>query len=425
MRLRKPAIVLLSALAAVPAAALLALWWWLPSDAALADRAAREASAALGVGVRVGALQWQLLPRPQVVLQDVATEQPQPLQLRRLVLQPRWLPLLSGRVELERLELDGGTLVQRSLRGLGNGATKQGGAPAFALDRLVFRDLTWISYNGVAVDYAGEVRFDADLALREARLWRPGVQPPADLQVTRVDGASDGAQRFALHARLAGGSADGQATLHTAADGRLRLEGQLSPRGVEVQAALAAFNRNSPVAGRADGETRLAASGDGPLALAQSLHTATRFSLQPATLLRFDLQRAIDTLGREHRGRTRLERLQGQVETQNAVGQGMEIRFVDVRAEAGAFTATGSARLQEGRLQGKAAVDLIDGLVGLPMTVQGRLGALQVQVSKAPAIGAAAGTVLLPGIGTAIGAAIGRLLGEGDEPAPPASAPRR
>ncbi|MGC3983877.1 MAG: AsmA-like C-terminal region-containing protein [Pseudorhodoferax sp.] len=418
---------LLALAVAVPAAAALAAWWWLPSEQELAARLAQEAGVALGVGVHVGALHWRLLPRPALELRDVATDQPRPLELRRVLLQPRLLPMLAGRVELHSLEIDGGTVVQRSLRELRRGAPRapQEAAPAVALDRLAFRDLTWVSHSGVAVAYAGDLAFDAGLQLREARFWRPGLEPVAELRITRQ--AQDGVtQRFGLRARLAGGSADGQATLHTAADGQLRLQGELAPRGVEVQQALAAFNRNSPVGGKADGQTRLSATGENPLALAQSLHTATRFTVRPATLLRFDLQRAIDTLGREHQGQTRLDLLEGQVDTQNTPGQGMEIRFTGIRAQAGALTASGSARLHQRRLQAKAAVDVVDGVVGLPLTVQGRLGELQVQVSKAPAIGAAAGTVVLPGIGTAIGAAIGRLLGgDEDAPEPPPPASRR
>ena len=421
---------LLALAVAVPAAAALAAWWWLPSRQELAARLAQQAQTALGVGVRVGALDWRLLPRPALELRDLATDQQRPLQLRRVLLQPRLLPLLAGRVELHSLELDGGTIVQRSLRELGRGRPPQEkptATPVVELDRLAIRDLTWVSHGGVAVVYAGDLAFDAGLQLREARFWRPGLEPLAELQITRQAPAPDAStQRFRLRARLAGGSAEGEATLHAAADGQLRLQGELAPRGVELEQALAAFNRRSPVGGKADGQTRLSATGENPLALAQSLRTATRFTVRPATLLRFDLQRAVDTLGREHQGQTRLDLLEGQVETQNRPGQGMEIRFTDIRAQAGVLTASGSARLHERRLQAKAAVDVVDGVVGLPMTVQGPLGELQVQVSKAPAIGAAAGTVLLPGIGTALGAAIGRLLG-GEEEAPeaPSPAPRR
>ena len=419
---------LLALAVAVPAAAALAAWWWLPSREELAARLAQEAEAALGVGVRIGALDWRLLPRPALELRDIATDQQRPLELRRVLVQPRLLPLLAGRMELHSLELDGGTIVQRSLREFSRAAPKEPdrAAPALELDRLAIRDLTWVSYSGVAVVYAGDVEFDAGLQLRQARFWRPGLEPVADLRITRLAPAPQAAtQRFGLRLRLAGGSAEGEATLHTAADGRLRLQGELAPRGVELQQALAAFNRNSPVGGKADGQTRLSATGGNALALVQGLHTATRFTVRPATLLRFDLQRAVDTLGREHQGQTRLDLLEGQVDTQNTPGQGMEIRFTDIRAQAGALTASGSARLHQSRLQAKAAVDVVDGVVGVPISVRGPLGDLQVQVSRAPAIGAAAGTVVLPGIGTAIGAAIGRMLGGDDAPEPSQPAPRR
>lgn len=402
----------------------LALWWWLPSDEALAQRVADEAGSALGVDVRVGALDWQLLPHAQVVLHDVATVQEQPIALRRLVIEPRLLPLLRGRVALARVALDGATVVQQSLRGLGRGQA-QAGAPAVELARLEFNDVTWVSYSGVAVAYSGEADIDPGLRLREARLWRPGQEPPADLHILRdTADAQDATQRFSLQARVGGGAAQGQARVQVQAGGRLRLEGELAPRGIEVQAALATFNRRSPVSGRADGETRFAAEGDNPLALAQSLRTETRFTMQPATVLRFDLDRAIETLGREHDGQTRLDRLTGSVETQNTPAQGMAIRFDDLKAEAGRLSASGSAVLQRRQLEAVAAVDLVDGVVGVPMRVEGPLGQLKVTVSKAPLVGAAVGTAVLPGIGTAIGAAIGRVLG-GDEAPPPPAAPKR
>jgi hypothetical protein len=430
--------------ASVLAVALLAAWSWWPSEAELAQRVAALASRRLGVGVQVGALHWQLLPRPQLELREVQTEQPEPVVLQRLRAEPRLLALLQGRVVLERLTLDGARIPQRSLAAWkrtgqadgsdgddgGDGNAQQGpeGVPAVELAHLAFDGVTWISHSGVPVVYAGEAELDADQRLRQARLWRPGVEPPADIRITREDPASgaagaapDAPQRFGLQVRLAGGTAQGWAQVASQADGRLQLTGALSPRGVEVQAALAAFNRRSPVAGRADGETQLAAEGAQALELAQRLRTDTRFTMAPATVLGFDLQRTIDTLGREHAGQTRLERLGGRVQTQNVPQQGMAIRFDDLHATAGRFSARGSARLQQRRLQAVAAVDLVDGVVGVPMRIEGPLGRLQVTVSKAPLVGAAAGTAVLPGIGTAIGAAIGRLLGGGeDTQAPPA-----
>lgn len=412
------------AVVALGLAAAVALW--LPSNEALARRVAQEAGRALGVPVQVGALQWRLLPRPQVVLQDVATQQKQPLTLRSLTLVPRVWPLLSGRVELDQLVLDGGTLAQRALRELGRhqDAPPQAGSGTAQVEiaSLAFRDLTWISHSGAAVVLEGEARFDPGWLLRDAAVRRPGLAPAADIVITR-EAATPAADtppselQYMLQVRLGGGTAEGRATLETRPDGGQRLTGRLSPRGVDVQAALAAFNRRAPITGLVEGETTLDAEGADPLALVQNLRTETRFAMHKATLLRFDLQRAIDTLGREHSGQTKVDRLTGTLETQNVPGQGMAIRFIDIKAQAGAFSASGSGRLHERQLQAKAAIDLVDGVVGLPMTIEGPLGGLKVAVSKAPLIGAAAGTAVLPGIGTAIGAAIGRLLGD-DEPAP-------
>ena len=404
----------------VVALAWVAVAWWLPSKEELALRASQMASERVGVGVSVGAVDWHLLPTPRVVLKDVVTEQAEPLRLVQLSVYPRLLPLLAGRVALDRVRLDGGTVVQRSLREFEGGPQKGQGdavAPALELARLEFRDLTWISRSGVAVVYAGEADFEPGLRLRAATLRRPGLSPAADIAITRDTTAHDAnPQRFTLHVRLGGGAADGQATVETLADGRLRLRGTLAPRGVEVQAALAAFNRNSPVSGRAEGETQFAADGANPLVLAQRLHTETRFVMQPATVLRFDLDRAIQTLGREHQGQTVLERLDGRVQTQNSP-DGTAFRFLDIQARAGGLSASGEARLQNRRLQARAAVDLVDGVVGVPMTIEGPMGQLKVTVSKAPLVGAAIGTAVLPGVGTAIGAAIGRVLGGEGPPA--------
>lgn len=397
----------------------LAVAWWLPSDEALAARVASAAQDRLGVGVTVGALHWSLLPTPQVVLRDLSTEQPKPIRLDTLRLWPRLLPLLRGRVEIDRVLLEGGHVEQRSLRGLGEGATPPAGpAPAVVIDRIEWRDLTWVSTTGVAVVYAGEATLAADLSLQTLWLRRPGVEPATDLRAERVD-APAGVLRYALEARVGGGGATGQAELQQDEHGRQRLQGRLAVRDVEVRSALAAFHRRSPVSGQAEGETLLQAEGDTLGALARDLRTETRFTMAPATLVRFDLDRAVRTLGTEHQGETVLEQLGGRVLTRSTP-EGMALRFVDLRASKGTLTASGQAALHARQLDARIAVDLVDGVIGVPVQVRGPLGRLEVRVDKAPLIGAAAGTAILPGVGTAIGAAIGRLFGDTDAaPSPP------
>lgn len=402
------------------------LVWWLPSEEALAQRVASAATARLGVSVTVGALHWQLWPTPRVVLQDVATVQPQPVQLRRVNAYPRLGSLLRGPWVLERLDIDGATVPQLSLRGLDAGSAGTPGVdtvpgatpPATRLVRLQFRAVTWVSRTGIAVDYDGEADFDPDGRPRSVQIRRPGFTPATALTLTRL-GAQD---RWRTGLTLGGGTADGEVALRTHADGGLRLDGQLSPRNIEVASALAAFKRRSPVAGKASGTTTLSAQGSGAGALAQSLQTRSTLRMAPATVLRFDLHKAVRTLGQDHAGRTVLDSLSGQMETQNTP-DGMVTRFTGLQARSGNLSLSGQATLANRQIDATLAVDLVDGLVGVPLRVQGPVQAPTVSVPGGAVAGAVVGTAVLPGVGTALGARIGATLGQLFEGKPPAAAP--
>ena len=407
-----------------------ALLWWLPSDEALAQRVADAATARLGVTVTVGALHWQLWPTPRVELQDVATVQTAPVQLRQVTVYPRLGSLLRGPWALERLEIDGATVPQLSLRGLGEGRGGAAGVGALPeassavtpLARLQFRDVAWVSRTGIAVDYEGEADFDPAWRPRSAQIRRPGFTPTTTLTLTR-HGAQD---RWRTEIQLGKGTANGELALHTAADGTLRLDGNLSPQAVEVASAMAAFNRRSPVAGKASGSTTLSAQGLGVGALAQSLRTRSTLRMAPATVLRFDLNKAVRTLGRDHAGSTTLDSLSGQMETQNTP-DGMVTRFTALQARSGILGLSGQATLANRQVDADLAVDLVDGLVGVPLRVQGPVQAPTVSVSGGTVAGAVVGTAVLPGIGTAlgarIGATLGQLFGSGAPAAPAGKAP--
>jgi len=407
------------ALVALLAAILASL---IPSDEALAWRAAGALSASLGVPVTIGALHWALLPAPHVVIEHAATGQPQPIEVRQLT---AWLDtsaLWRRRLRVARAEVAGAVLPQPSLRGLGSGGRRPDAAPGalalFTLDdvplaRLEWQGLTWISRHGIRTLYDGEADFDAGWRPRTARLRRPGVQPPAELALARQP-AQD---RWDARIQLGGGSADGWVQLDSGAQGALRLTGRLQPRGIEVASALRAFNRRAIVSGSASGETVLSASGDTPGALARSLHTRTTFSMGRSTLLRFDLDKAIRSLGREHDGQTALDAISGQIDTQNTP-QGVVATYSGLKTRSGALSASGQATVADRQIQAELAVDLVDGLVGIPLRLSGPLEKVRVSVPASALAGAAAGTAL----GARIGAAIGRLLTP--TPTPPAGRPQ-
>ncbi len=388
----------------------LALAWWLPSGEELAQRLTAEANDKLGIKISIGAVHWELLPTPAITVQDFRTQQAQSVVIGTLTAYPNLRMLLQRKLVLERVVLEDATIPRNSVQALlSKTASLQGPAQAgVPLERLVFRNLTWISYSGIAVDFDGEVEFDPHWRPRHVALRRPGHTPPFTLTLTRQSDAD----RWQTHMVVGGGTAHGHVVLKTTAgSATMRLTGQLAPRSIEVASAMNTFNRRSPVSGKANGQTELWAEGKSLGELTRSLHTQTRFSVNPATVLRFDLDKAIRTRGKEHDGQTALQELTGQLDTQNGA-EGMRVTVTDIRARAGQFTATGKAMVYHGQIEASGNLDLVEGALGVPIALSGPVQKPKVSVPPGFYAGAAIGTVLLPGIGTAIGARIGGAIGE-------------
>ncbi len=388
----------------------LAAAWWLPSDEELAQRLSAEASEKLGIKVSVGAVQWSVLPRPVITVHDLRTHQAEPLVIGKLSAYPVLRKLLQRELALEGVEVEDATVPRNSLHALDgkHNALPGPGGDGVLLEHLVVRNVTWISYNGVANTFDGEVDFDPHWRPRHAELRRPGHTPPFTLTLMREADAD----RWQTQIVVGGGTAHGHVALKTAEDGTtMRLSGQLTPQGIEVASALATFNRRAPIGGKANGKTELSAGGKSIGQLTRSLHTQTRFTVNPATVLRFDLDKAIRTRGKEHDGQTALQELTGQLDTQNGA-EGMRVTLTDIRARAGKFTATGKGTIYHGQIEASGNLDLVEGALGIPITLSGPVKKPKVTVPPGFYAGAAIGTVLLPGIGTAIGARIGGAIGE-------------
>lgn len=390
----------------------LALASLMPSREELAQRASVRLEAALGVPVRVDALHWQVFPSPRVVLENAVTRQAQPIEVNKLTLHLRMAALWQLRFEVDRAELEGAVLPQLSLAGLGR---QQPAAPNNALQpsglelplaRLDFQDVTWVSRYGNRLVFEGQAQFDAGWRPRTAQLRRPDVTPATELTLTR-QGQED---RWDLGIQLGGGTADGTVQLHTASQGAMRLSGQLKPRDIEVASALQAFNQRAIITGMASGETTLSASGANAAELAQSLHTTTRFTMGRAKLQRFDVDKAIRSAGRDHAGETPLTSVAGQLDTHNTP-RGMVADFTRLKASSGVLSVAGQARVANRQVDADFSVDLVDGLVGIPLKISGPLERVQVSVPAGAVAGAAVGTAVLPGLGTAIGARIGAAIG--------------
>ena len=393
--------------AAALGAAWLAVAWWLPTDEELAARLTAEGEERLGVKVTIGSAHWALLPTPVIVVNDFRTQQAQPVVIRRLSAHPKARALLDRKLVFERIDIDDAVFPRSSVRAFHGtpGASEPDAGDGVPLERFGFRNVTWISYSGIAVVYDGEIDFDAHWRPRHAELRRPGISPPFTLTLTR-DGD---AESWKTRVHVGGGTAHGNVALKSAAGGAMHLSGQLNPHDVEVASALTAFNRRSPVGGKGSGQTVLSADGKSFGELVRSLHTRTELSIDPATVLRFDLDKTMRTRGKEHAGQTALQELTGRMDTQNT-DEGIRVTYTGVKARAGKYTATGEATIYHGQIEGSGTLNLAEGAIS-SFTVSGPVGKPKLSAPPGFFAGAAIGDSVLPGKGTVIGARIGGALG--------------
>jgi len=372
--------------AAVLGVAWLAATWWLPTDKDIAALLLVEAEERLGVKATIGSAHWELLPSPRLVVNDFRTQQAQPIVIGQLTARLKARSLLDRQLALDRIAIRDAVFPRNSVRAFRGKpvAGKPGADGSLSLDHFVFRNATWISYSGVAVVYDGEIEFDADWRPRHAELRRPDSSPPFTLKLTR-EGDAD---RWQARIHVGGGTLHGDVVLESATEGTMRLRGQLAPRDIEVASAVSTFNRRSPVGGKGSGQTVLSASGKSVGELARSLHTRTRFSISPATVLRFDLDKAISTLGKQRDGQTELQELTGQLDTQNTA-EGMRAVYTELKARSGQYSATGEATIYRRQVEASGTLHLAGDGSAVPFSVSGPVEKPRTSVSPVAFAGAA------------------------------------
>ncbi len=390
----------------------------LPTDDEVAAMISAGFEKRFGVALKVGAAHWALLPTPMLVLTDVATDQPRPITLKRASMQVQLAPLLHRVVALDEIDVEGLVLPRASVRAFrGKGPKPQEGAGAIALpapwtlaavpvEQLRWRDVVWIDRRDIALAYDGEVSFDAQWRPREARLERAGLTPPVRLRLDRESGQD----RWRTRIDAGGGTWNGVTWLETLPSGKLRVSAELEPRQIDIESLVQAFDRRTSLAGKVSGQTTLTAEADTAQdlgALARSLHTRTTFTVQPATLTKLDVAKAVSTAGISRGGRTPLDQLTGTLDTQGTE-DGVVMQYTNLKARSGVLTASGNLKMFNRKLDGEIAVDLVDGVVGVPLKIGGTMSDPELSLTGAALTGAAIGSAVLPGVGTAIGARVGQ-----------------
>lgn len=393
----------------------------LPTDDEVAAKIAEGFEQRFGVALKVGSAHWALLPTPMLVLSDIATDQPRPITLKRVSLQLQLAPLLQRVIALDEIEVDSLVLPRASVRAFrGKGPKPKEGAQAVALpapwtlaavplERVRWRDVVWIDRRDIPLAYDGDLAFDPQWRPRQLRIERAGMAPSAPPARLRLD-RQPGQDRWRTRIDAGGGTWNGVTRLETLPNGKLRVSAELEPRLIDIESLVQAFDRRTSLAGKVSGQTTLTAEADTAEdlgALLRSLHTRTAFTVQPATLTKLDVAKAVTTAGISRGGRTQLEQLTGTLDTQGTE-DGVVMQYTNLKARSGVLTASGNLKLFNRKLDGEIAVDLVDGVVGVPLKIGGTVSDPELSLTGGALTGAAIGSAVLPGVGTAIGARVGQ-----------------
>lgn len=403
------------------AAGLFALHRWLGSEE-FRNRVMQEAGQALGVGVGIGRIDVTVWPLPALVLEQIELKTRSVLTVERLEVRPVWSELLRGRVAPATLIVRRAVLPQSAIDALVAvlQKKKRSGPQSPEMDadalarflpsRTVLDDVTWVDAKGAGITVQADAHLSPDALPQTLQL----EVLKGRLQGTRLSLQRDGlAWDVAL--QVAGGSVKGRIELQPAAQAgaEFALMGQLQTRDVEVSAltapqATAQAQAAQLLSGRLEASTHLSVRARTPSALLDALQTQSKFTVQKAVLHGIDLMKAVKSVGMSRGGDTAFDTMTGQVATRGKV-----IELSNLAASSGALSATGQVSVAASReLSGRISVDL-GGAVGMPLVVGGTVDDPQVSLTLGAKIGAAVGTLLMPGVGTGAGASVGGKIDEG------------
>jgi hypothetical protein len=430
--------------AAALAAVIVAIPWLIPASR-LIPQIEAAASERLGLPVTIDALRVFLLPWPHATAEGITIGGQAGAQIGRIRAWPALLELFSEVKVIREVRLDDVIASQAILERLAKVPPASGPQRArverillsraeLRLPGITLRDLSaeaGLDEDGkvrsVRVDSGGKLRIDAIPGERAAwalqvaaRNWTPPLGPK--LVFDRIDANvvldAHGLETRDLTARLYGGRVSG--ALSIAWSPLWTVAGELAVEDVRVQPLAAAVANNRAISGRLTAKPRFELQARRPAELLPNLRLTSEFRIEEGTLHKVDLVAAArNPLAKPGAGDTRFDELSGDLDID---AQGYH--FTRLNVSSGLLRATGDVSVaRDQRLDGRVDAELrgTASLIAVPLSVSGTVQDPSLAPTKSAMAGAVAGSVLLPGIGTALGIKAGqltdRLFGKRREPA--------
>jgi len=425
--------------AAIACAVLLLLAAAVPFFIKLDDfipRIEKEASAKLKEPVTIKSLKLAMLPVPHVTIDGIAIGKAE-IEVGQVTVTPVLASLLSSPKVIRSIEVKSLVLTQKALDKIPVWTKSDGtSAPPVRIENIKLTDAV------VKLDKTGFGPFDATVELDSngqpvnalittqdgklkasvkpdkanflidavAKGWKPPVGAPIlfDELVIKGIATAAGADFNQISAKLYGGMVNGRATAGWQKG--LRVKGNLDVKQVELKSLVPLFSPTAKISGRLTAKPVFFASGADAAQLLNALHLETPFEVQNGILYGVDIAKAATSLvkGGATGGETHFDHLSGHLVRERGAH-----KFTDLKISSGSLAAEGNVNIsakQELAGRVKAEIKAAGTSAGIPLNVAGTVQTPLVYPTGGTMAGAALGSVLLPGVGTGVGAKIGQTI---------------
>jgi hypothetical protein len=390
-----------------------------------------RAQARLGEPVTVGRLQLYLLPVPRLVASEIAVGENAMLRIASLTIRPSVRDVFATVRRVHEVRADGVVITEEALRAAPRWrASPTAQEPTFEIGHVAVRDarleLRALTLRELSADVALQSNAIRQIDIRSAQdrlrvVATPEGQGEYRLEIAARDwqlpvGPAVRFQRLDALARLTARGISTRELTAVVYGGSLRgplavtwkpawsVTGALNLKQVDLRPLTALFMRDTTVSGLLTANPKFTAQAASPRGLLDALNLQADFSVDDGVLQKVDLHAvARNPLARDvtKSGVTRFSRLSGKLEVDQD-----GYHFGELKVASGLLSATGDVSVaRDGQLSGRieAALGRTGDLMAVPMRVTGTLKEPTVRPTKTAVAAALAGSVLLPGIGTAVG----------------------
>lgn len=241
----------------------------------------------------------------------------------------------------------------------------------------------------------------------QAKNWHLPAGPPVHFDELLVQGVAtmEDANLSEIKAKLYGGTVTGQMTVGWQKG--LQLKGSYAVSGLELRELVPLFSPETKLSGRLTAKPVFSANTPNAEQLKNALKLETPFDIRDGVLQGIDIQKAATSLmTRDSSGQTRFDTLSGHF----AMERGAQ-RITNLKVSSGSLAADGNVTIApnkalSGRINAKVTVAGMAAAT-VPLNISGTVDSPLALPTGAAMTGAAIGTAILPGAGTAAGAKVG------------------